>query len=643
MSYSGSIEEEAGQRNYTKPYSSKHPIPTIQGYRAHRKEIEEQYGGDDDQFEQNTTDEPSKPKRAYDSAKTILKGEDEQANNSQHGPYPVSNHNDQQRLGQNDVGPHLTSQDAQGDSDQSSKKHGSKKKGGSAAEQAAGEIDPRKKRKAMKHGKREGGREVTDPVTHLPIVIHDQTSKTLESMPENEPAPGSHSRTATGIEGASKSQSELSDEQNELQRRYNGLQKTFPPPSFSDLQQDLATIYKFAIITGLSVFLLLSVSAIVATAVLTSSSIGKRSKGVIGIVILLLTVAFGALAVYVVGGWLENKSKGIWEDRTWEALREQEKSHLADDSELPESVQWLNSLLTSIWPLVNPDLLASLVDTLEDVMQASLPKIVRMVSVDDVGQGSESIRILGINWLPTGAASQSVDEAGNLKKPDKKAQSDRVAPGEGQQDPAVDDSGTSNPDEEKSDEKSEEEKQKEQSEQAIRAGMEAEEGDFVNMELAFAYRARTSGKSIKSKAKNAHLYLKFYLPGGLVVPVWVELRGITGIVRLRLQLTPDPPFFSICTFTFLGQPKADLSCIPLSRHSLNVMDVPLISGFVQSAIDAALAEYVAPKSMTLDLKDMLMGEDYKKDTSTRGVVWIFIRSARDFKQASRHSIRCAIY
>lgn len=99
-----------------------------------------------------------------------------------------------------------------------------------------------------------------------------------------------------------------------------------------------------------------------------------------------------------------------------------------------------------------------------------------------------------------------------------------------------------------------------------------------------------------------------------------------------MQLTPDPPFFSLCTFTFLGQPKADLSCVPLSKHSLNLMDVPLISGFVQSAIDAALAEYVAPKSLTLDVKDMLMGEDFKKDTATRGVVWIFIKQARDFKQ-----------
>src|ERR1700712_3215573 len=152
------------------------------------------------------------------------------------------------------------------------------------------------------------------------------------------------------------------------------------------------------------------------------------------------------------------------------------------------------------------------------------------------------------------------------------------------------------------------------------------------MELAFAYRARSLGKSLTAKAKNAHLYLKFYLPGGIFVPVWVELRGLIGTMRLRLQLTPDPPFFSLCTLTFLGQPRADLSCVPLSKHALNLMDVPLISSFVQSSIDAALAEYVAPKSLTLDLKDMLVGDDFKKDTIARGVVVIFIKSAKGFKQ-----------
>jgi hypothetical protein len=63
------------------------------------------------------------------------------------------------------------------------------------------------------------------------------------------------------------------------------------------------------------------------------------------------------------------------------------------------------------------------------------------------------------------------------------------------------------------------------------------------------------------------------------------------------------------------------------------MDVPLISSFVQSSMDAALAEYVAPKSLTLDLKDMMMGDDFKKDTIAQGVLVVRIKHAYDFKEA----------
>jgi hypothetical protein len=62
------------------------------------------------------------------------------------------------------------------------------------------------------------------------------------------------------------------------------------------------------------------------------------------------------------------------------------------------------------------------------------------------------------------------------------------------------------------------------------------------------------------------------------------------------------------------------------------MDVPLLSSFVQSSMDAALAEYVAPKSLTLDLKDMMMGDDFKKDTITQGILIVRIKHAYDFKE-----------
>ena len=619
----GNIEDEAGQKQHTKPYGGKHQIPTIQGYRKERKDLEQQYGSPSEAQEE---EDDSKPRRAYDSAKTILRGEDEGSSGRE--VYPAANHNDQQRQRQEDVRQNHPKQDDQNDQE---KGHG-KDQGKSATEEAAGAIDPRQKRKAMKKTRRGGGREVTDPVTHLPIVIYDQTEKDLKSMPENQAPPEFNARSSTGLSGANKTQDQLNDEQRQIQRSYNGLQKTFPPPDFKDMERELASIYKLALTVGLSAILGLAMLSVLLAGFLPHASSPTTrliSLTVLGLVLLGIG---GGVAVYAIGGWTERKVKDLWEDETWDALRQQEHDTANSDAELPESVQWMNSIMTSVWPLVNPDLFSSLVDMLEDVMQASLPKVVRMVSVDDMGQGSEALQILGIKWLPTGAASQSVDDQGQLKKPDENKTTDRTAPGEGEQDTSAGTGDDASDEKDTNQENEQQRKAQEQEQEAMRAGMEAEEGDFVNMELAFAYRARSSGKSIQSKAKNAHLYLKFYLPGGIVVPVWVQLRGIMGIMRLRLQLTPDPPFFSVCTLTFLGQPKADLSCIPLSKHSLNIMDVPLITGFVQSAIDAALAEYVAPKSLTLNLKDMLMGEDFKKDTSTRGMVWIYIKQARDFKQ-----------
>ena len=166
------------------------------------------------------------------------------------------------------------------------------------------------------------------------------------------------------------------------------------------------------------------------------------------------------------------------------------------------------------------------------------------------------------------------------------------------------------------------------------------------MEVAFAYRASSQKRSIKDRAKDMHIYMAFYLLGTVKLPVWVDLRGVVGSMRLRLQLCPDPPFFSLCTLTFLGQPKVELSCTPLNKHALNIMDVPLISNFVQSAVDAAMAEYVAPKSLNLDLKDMLAGDDFKKDTNARGVLVVNIKRGYDFKTgdtgmlnlASTHSL-----
>lgn len=547
------FDQESERRSYTKPHSGRHPIPTVQGYREHRRQLQDQL--QQTEQAQKGPEDDSRPRQAYDSVKKIFKNEENPEN--PHQPYPATNRHytvppdqqpgqapaaaenvDGQGLDARQYDSGATADGQQQDSSNDGRDQPQQEK--SATEHAAGIADPKAKRKAMKKAKRQtGGREVTDPVTHLPIIIHDQTEKDLRSAPENEPEPGDSHTSATGPQGASKTDEELQKETEMVQRGFNGMQRLFPPPEFQNLKQELAAAYQRTVRTGLTV-----IGVVAAAPFLFSSLQGRLIPafstilGMLGFLSVTLGTAWG------MGQWISRKVDEIVDDETWDASRREEEAVLDSDTELPESVQWLNSFLASIWPLINPDLFSSLIDTIEDVMQASLPKVVKMVSIDDMGQGNQSLRILGVRWLPSGAASRSVGPGGKLKSKEEGQSSDRTDPENAQaqaQDTEKDTQGDEQDSGDEVGDKKDKTKQEEQEEAAIREGMEAEEGDFVNLELALAYRSRASGKSMKDKAKNAHLFLKFYSVGGVALPVWVEVRGFIATLRLRMQLTVSTP------------------------------------------------------------------------------------------------------
>ncbi|KAF7318004.1 Meiotically up-regulated 190 protein [Mycena kentingensis (nom. inval.)] len=158
---------------------------------------------------------------------------------------------------------------------------------------------------------------------------------------------------------------------------------------------------------------------------------------------------------------------------------------------------------------------------------------------------------------------------------------------------------------------------------------ERDGGDFVNLEVLLSYRELPHGKSLRDRSGNAHILMEFMLTGGVVVPVWVELTGLKLGARMRIQLMPNPPFLSAMVLTLLGKPKVNIKLTPMNKH-LNVMDIPVLSGWLQSAIDTAVAGYVAPHSMNLDLKTMLSGRE-AMDTDTMGVVVIIVKAATGFR------------
>ena len=506
-------EEETSRRAYTAPYSPHHPVPTVQKYREHRDELENQQKQEEETY--NNEDE-GKLHRAISSVKKIFSGEDNK--HAPGDPYPAENRNDAaatQRQEQSDpVPPAAPAKDKhyiphapqhqenhEHDVQDSGRHNGAQSDsqnngsdGPSAAEVNAGITDPRQKRKNMKRMKRnDGGREVTDPVTHLPVVIYDSTDKRLEKAPENEPAYGSQPRTSTGLSGAQKSESQLDFETRQMHDEHAGMQRAFPPPNFDATQAELKRTYQFALTVGLTSIATFATLILVVWQLLTltstNTSISRTSVRLfvpISITV-LLSAAVGFCMIWGIRGWLGKKVEEIWQDEIWDAARDQETDEIESRS-LPESTQWLNSLLASVWPLINPDLFTSLSDMLEDVMQASLPKMVRMVSVNDLGQGSESFRVLGIKWLPTGAASQSVDVDGNLKSPKSQETSDRAAPGEGEvEDDEKSDEGNKESSGTKEDSNDQQDgKQKQQEQEAMAEGLEAEQGKpFISLSSGF--------------------------------------------------------------------------------------------------------------------------------------------------------------
>jgi len=243
-------------------------------------------------------------------------------------------------------------------------------------------------------------------------------------------------------------------------------------------------------------------------------------------------------------------------------------------------------------------------------MQASVPGIIENVRVAEINQGSNPLRILSLRALPD---THVKDLKQSIHEENKKTKDPQEA--------AADEEG----------------------------------GDFYNLEVSFAYHAKPSGKRTSDKARNMHMQLVFYLGikglFGVPLPIFVELQGLVGTVRLRMNMTPEPPFLKTLTFTLMGTPQVEAGCIPMMEKAPNLLNLPLISNFVNYAIKAAASSrylstfkrecmltfvvYVAPKSMSIDMRAILQGDSILKEVEALGILWIRIHRAVGLSKQDR--------
>lgn len=364
------------------------------------------------------------------------------------------------------------------------------------------EHQPKHKKKDAKHEGDGMEQEVTDPITHLPVTQHDITSQELKHTLENIALTGSQQLPVGDV--GERPQSKSQDKVTECEEPHADIERLFLPNH--DLKTQFINTFRFAINVGMVVillimtlFLLLEQLLDVSKKLWISDEVGRRPWADALLAAITLEAVVLGLGVWGFRRWVENKVNNLWEEQVWKSETQSEKEKTS--ARTPESTQWLNSVLASVWPLVNPDLFRSMADTLEDSMQSSLPKLVNMISVEDLGQGSEAPRILGVRWLPSDATARSASASRKSHGEDTQENPQFEGPNSQQQDP-------------KHGEYTKDEPQEKQEENLMKV-VEAEEGDFVSLEVAFAYRAKPAVRNLGAKAKNAHLFLGIYLPAGL--------------------------------------------------------------------------------------------------------------------------------
>ncbi|KAL8286155.1 hypothetical protein RQP46_004643 [Phenoliferia psychrophenolica] len=457
------------------------------------------------------------------------------------------------------------------------------------------------KEKPAKAFQTKGEREVLDPITQMPVVIKDAELKDYQdeklfSRAALDPADNSEGGPATNLPSG-----QGLDDQASVKRTAphpvqpsNILLQQFPPPIEEDtvgaIAKSLATT-SYATIAALgAVWFFVAFRAGVFAFLFRSTLIGA--------------IAFGVYAANGIAGRKIEKEL----DRVRLNLLKQRADKLSTQTSAaterfeqfspptPESAEWLNAFTTTIWPLINPSMFQSVVDMIEDVMQASLPGFIDAVKVDDFTIGKNALHLVSMRALPDQPHHKDYPKEEWIDQGDK----------EHALDPKL---------------MSEEQKQKKVQSEGADADMD-QSGDYVNFELSFAYFAPPGVK--KLQGQNISLIIQFFL--GMF---WIAVETIVGTVRLRIQIVPDPPFIRNVTFTLMGVPKIEASAIPMSKALPNVLDLPLISGFVQSSIAAACSVYCAPQSMTINVGQILSGDGVKKDTKALGILAITIHYAED--------------
>jgi Ca2+-dependent lipid-binding protein len=251
---------------------------------------------------------------------------------------------------------------------------------------------------------------------------------------------------------------------------------------------------------------------------------------------------------------------------------------------VPESVEWMNSLIETLWHTLQQEFFDNIASQVNDTIKPYIPDgVPATVKITGLGHGCHSARVLSMRSLPD-------SEFGDL------------VPTHG-----LDKSGSI-----------------EQAQVREKAVEKEEGGVFYNLEIAIAYHEAP----FRSRKDHMHTDILATI-GPVPVPIFVQVKEFVATIRLRLQMHPDLPFLKNLTFALTENPKVN-TCVSLGAPwALDLLNLPIIDNLLISQVEQAAADFVQPKSMSLDMTVYVGGSDQKEEIEAIGVLFVKIHRARN--------------
>ncbi|CDZ98821.1 Ca2-dependent lipid-binding protein CLB1/vesicle protein vp115/Granuphilin A, contains C2 domain [Phaffia rhodozyma] len=259
------------------------------------------------------------------------------------------------------------------------------------------------------------------------------------------------------------------------------------------------------------------------------------------------------------------------------------------ETPMPESTEWLNSLVGAFWKLLSSEMFLTTATGIEDTIKASAPFLAG-VKFTDIDLGAAPLRILEIRGLADSPSDRKYprEEWINLGKDKYKFE-------------------------------------------------ESQSGDYTNLEISFAYSGR---KGVKGDTRPTNIQFTLELVAQIMekykipIPIWIRLNRIVATIRLRLQFIPIAPFVRNVSFALMDAPDIDVA-ISIQKYLPNLLDLPLLSSMIKLGLKTGTKSLTAPRSMTMNLQDMVspvaIGE-----TKTQGVLVITIHYGEGLSAQDRN-------